>query len=146
MDRWQAARLASRLISQHGLHDWTFRFNRRKRGLGLCVYAPKRIELSIYFVVANDEPAVRDTILHEIAHALAGHKAGHGPAWRRKCVEVGAEPRRCGEATMPAGKWRATCPTCGEHFTRHHRPKHGRKYMCGKCGPQGALTFGLRAS
>ena len=53
--RLQVQTLALGLMSRHGLRDWTFAFNRRKRALGLCRYASKTIELSIYLVDANTE-------------------------------------------------------------------------------------------
>lgn len=143
MDVWDASVMARRLMAEHGLGGWTFRFNRAKRCLGLCVYGPKRIELSWHFVRRNDEAAVRDTVLHEIAHALAGPKAGHGPKWKAMCRRVGAKPERCDrEAAMPPGRWRATCPGCGQTFTRHRRPMSGRSYSCRRCGPeQGRIAF-----
>ncbi|MEM9915799.1 MAG: SprT-like domain-containing protein, partial [Planctomycetota bacterium] len=72
MDLPSAGQLALSLMQHHGLADagWTFRFNQRKRSLGLCNYTTQRIELSAPFVTRNDEPEVRDVILHEIAHAL----------------------------------------------------------------------------
>ena len=80
MDYSLAQQCANDLMAEHGLTagGWSFAFNRRKRSLGICNYTGKRIELSSAFVARNDEAAVRDTILHEIAHALAGQKAGHG--------------------------------------------------------------------
>ena len=53
---------------------------------------------------------VRDTILHEIAHALVGPGHGHDAVWKRKCREVGARPERCGQADMPEGRWRGFVP------------------------------------
>ena len=38
---------------------------------------------------------VTDTILHEIAHALAGPGAGHGPAWKATASRLGATPKSC---------------------------------------------------
>ena len=50
----------------------------------LCKEKEKVIQLGRHHA-ANDPPEqVTDTILHEIAHALAGTAAGHGPAWRSK--------------------------------------------------------------
>ena len=140
-----AEALARRLMGQHRLlsKGWTFRFNRRKRALGICVYGTKRIELSAYFVHQNDEEAVRDTLLHEIAHALCNPKEGHGPKWKRTCERIGARPERlCDDAVMPQGAWRATCPGCGEVRSRHRRPMRGRKYFCTACGREkGELVF-----
>ncbi len=150
MDLPAARHLAQTLLAQHGLSTadpaWSFRFNRRKRALGTCHYQPRRIELSSHFVVANDPDEVRDTLLHEIAHALAGPSAGHGPAWKAACVQVGARPERLAgpEVAMPAGRWRASCPGCNTQHTRHRRPLKGCDYVCRACGPQrGVLTFAL---
>ena len=67
-----ARQLAIELMDAHGLRDWSFAFNRAKRTMGLCRHHQRRIELSVYFVLSNDAASVRDCILHEIAHALAG--------------------------------------------------------------------------
>ena len=137
-----ADRLARRLIEQHRLGDWQFGFNRRKRSLGLCWYERRRIELSIHFAARHEEAEVRDVILHEIAHALAGPKAAHGPKWRTICRAIGARPERCSDTAMPAGHWRATCPTCRCEFNRFRRPPRNRRYLCPKCGVEkGRLVF-----
>jgi predicted SprT family Zn-dependent metalloprotease len=134
--RVEARRLALGLMAQHGLHDWHFAFNRRKRCMGLCRHATRSIELSIYLVDWNGPEEVRDTILHEIAHALVGPGHGHDAVWKRKCVEVGARPQRCGQAGMPAGKWQARCGECGQQFHRHRRPKRLEGWFCRSCGPE----------
>ncbi|BAM05276.1 SprT family zinc-dependent metalloprotease [Phycisphaera mikurensis] len=157
MDLPSSGQLAERLMREHGLlpgagqprtrKHWTFGFNNRKRCLGLCRFDAKRIELSAAFVQRNDEPAVRDTVLHEIAHALAGARAGHGQAWRDACVRVGAKPERLDrEADMPEGRWRAVCPGCGQVHTRHRRPARGARYHCRACGAaRGPLVFAAGA-
>lgn len=140
-----AEKLARELMTQHGVGAWSFGFNRRKRSLGLCYYERKRIELSWPYVMRNDEASVRDTILHEIAHAIAGREAGHGPKWKAICRRIGATPERCdAEAEMPTGRWRAKCPACGREFHRHRRPMRQAKYACAKCGPaRGSIIFTL---
>ena len=59
MDSTVAASLAVELLARHGLTDWSFGFNRRKRALGLCRHDRQRIELSVYFVRGNEEAANR---------------------------------------------------------------------------------------
>ncbi len=78
-----ARTLAHTLLNKHELHDWTFAFNRRKRAFGLCDFRKRTIYLSAVLTELNDEAEVRDTLLHEIAHALATPKARHGPVWQR---------------------------------------------------------------
>jgi predicted SprT family Zn-dependent metalloprotease len=127
----------------HGLHAWSFRFNRCKETMGLCVYHRNTIELSIHFV-ERDNPAeeIRDTILHEIAHALVGPRHGHDKVWKKKCLEIGARPVRCGHADMPEGRWHARCGGCGRSFDRHRKPKRVRGWFCRSCGPeQGKLVW-----
>jgi predicted SprT family Zn-dependent metalloprotease len=145
MTQLEALSLARQLMTAHGLQHWTLGINRRKRALGLCRYDQRRIELSLYFLTSQDAAQVRDTILHEIAHALAGREAGHGPRWKAMCQKVGARPERCDKtAVVPAGRWRAECPSCGQTFTRHRRPMRGRKYMCRHCGlEKGTVIFRL---
>ena len=130
-------RLAGELLDAHGLHDWSFSFNRRKRDMGLCLYGPRVIQLSLYFVLLNDDAAVRDTLLHEIAHALVGPGHGHDALWKRKCLEVGARPERiCDDVNMPEGRWQARCGGCGMLHHRHRKPKHLLGWWCCHCGPE----------
>jgi predicted SprT family Zn-dependent metalloprotease len=142
----ETRKLALALMQEHGLHDWAFRFNRARRRMGVCFYpAPGRqgrIELSVYFVANNPDEEIRETILHEIAHALAGSAAGHGPAWKAVCLRIGAKPQRCGSARMPRGAWLAQCPGCKAEITRHKRPRTLTGYHCVRCGPdKGKLTW-----
>ncbi|MEM1107600.1 MAG: SprT-like domain-containing protein [Planctomycetota bacterium] len=164
MDLPSAGQLAHALMQTHGLtaDGWTFRFNQRKRTLGLCNYTTKRIELSAPFVARNDESEIRDVILHEIAHALTppevppevstartraknhAHAARpHGPAWQATCLKIGANPHRLNTtAVAPEGKWQAVCPGCQTTHHRHPKPAKGRTYICKTCGPQvGKLRF-----
>jgi predicted SprT family Zn-dependent metalloprotease len=140
--RVAARKLALELMARHGLIGWSFDLNRQKRTLGLCRYGTKTIELSIYLVDRNDPEVVRETILHEIAHALVGPGHGHDRVWKAKAIEIGARPERCGQADMPAGRWRADCPGCGQTFSRYRKPRQMRGWSCLACGPrQGALTW-----
>jgi predicted SprT family Zn-dependent metalloprotease len=135
--------LALELMDRHGLHGWGFAFNRRKRAMGLCRFTARVIEVSVYLVDRNDLGEVRDTLLHEIAHALVGHGHGHDAVWKAKCREIGAVPERCRQADMPRGRWRAQCPACAALFTRHRRPKQARGWYCRACGPErGPLAWG----
>lgn len=145
MDFNDAAELVKSLMAEHKLSGWRFVYNRGKRTLGMCDYTRKRIELSRYFVAHNGEEAVRDTALHEIAHALAGEKAGHGPKWRAVCVRIGAKPERLDRtAVMPKGHWAAKCPNCGAMHRRFRRPLLGRTYICKPCGQElGTLQFSI---
>ena len=97
----EVAREARVLMDRHGLTDWTFRFSAARRTIGLCMEKTRVIQLGRHHA-ANDPPLqVTDTILHEIAHALAGTAARHGPVWRRIAVRIGATPK-ASKAVDPA--------------------------------------------
>jgi SprT-like family len=144
----RAAALARELLAAHGLTGWCFRLNRSKVNLGLCKYGPRTIELSVYFVGCNSDEAIRETLLHEVAHALVGPGHGHDAAWKAMCLRVGARPERLSfEAEMPPGRWQAVCPGCGELHHKHRRPKRMVGWWCCRCGPQrGRLCWELAHS
>jgi predicted SprT family Zn-dependent metalloprotease len=132
-----AEQLARNLLAVHGLHDWSFAFNRSKTNMGLCRYGACTIELSLHFVERNAAEVICDTLLHEIAHALAGQAAGHGTLWRAICLRIGARPARLSfDCDMPEGRWQATCGGCGRLHHRHRRPKQMKGWFCSSCGQQ----------
>lgn len=97
MEYYKATQLAHDLMLEHGLaqQGWTLQYNNRFRNvLGRCKYRQKLIELGTQYVKANGIEAVKDTILHEIAHAIAGNKAGHGVEWQNVCRRIGAKPNQ----------------------------------------------------
>ena len=97
--RPRAARLgevaleARGLMDRHGLKEWELRFSAAWGRLGECRLDRKLILLSRLHAVGGPPGQVTDTILHEIAHALAGSDAGHGPAWKEIARRIGAVPK-----------------------------------------------------
>jgi predicted SprT family Zn-dependent metalloprotease len=135
MESHAAAVLARRLMNEHlAGQGWSFEWDRAKRRFGACHTATKRITLSHTLVLLNDEDEVRNTILHEIAHALAGAKAGHGPVWRAQARAIGCDAKRCysdTKVTTPTGRYKAVCPGCGKEHYMHRRTRTPKS--CGKC-------------
>ena len=97
----EVAQEARELMHKHGLDGWTFRFSAARRTIGLCKEKGKIIQLGRHHAANDPREQVTDTILHEIAHALAGAAAGHGPVWRNVAKRVGAAPR-ASKASDPA--------------------------------------------
>jgi len=136
--------LAIELMTMHGLikSGWTFHFDHSQRRFGVCKYGRKEICLSWKLTIMNEDDEVKETILHEIAHALVPARAGHGRVWKEMAARVGANPVRCYDSkTVEAPKLRfqGTCPTCGREFTKSRLPKRGGKrvmdnFWCKKCG------------
>lgn len=119
-----AQSLAYQLMRQHGLWPaWSFEFDNSVRRFGVCSHHRKLIGLSKPLTLLNDVSEVRDTILHEIAHALVNGKHGHDNVWKAKCREIGARPVRCysKETTeIVKGRYQATC-VCGLIHYRHKK-------------------------
>lgn len=140
----EAKQIANDLMQRYGLApEWTFKFNKNKRRLGVCKQEEKRLELSQHYVLRNDREHIADTMLHEIAHALVGTEHGHDHVWKDMCIQLGCNPKSCdASADMPDGDWQARCPSCLIVFTRHRRPKKLRGRYCVACGPErGRLIF-----
>lgn len=134
---------AENVLDETGLTDlgWTIRWNQNLSNAGVCKYNHKRIEISA--VIAEYVPADRtwDTVLHEIAHALAGPNAGHGPKWLATCKTLGgsgsvATVLEGDEATRftMASRWVGKCPNDSTHRTYRNRlTKSARRIACGEC-------------
>ena len=87
------AEMARRLMDEHGLTGWTLAFGEAKRHLGNCHFQHRVIRISRTHALEGSEEQIRDTVLHEIAHAIAGYEAGHGPLWKATARRIGATPR-----------------------------------------------------
>lgn len=130
MDKDTAARIARDLMDSYDFPHWGFAFDRAKTRHGQCDFTRQRITLSRYFVEMNDEPVVRETILHEIAHAIAGSAAGHGPRWQMVARNLGVRPTARKASKMPKGRYRGVC-SCGYPHHLHRKPT--RAYYCCTC-------------
>lgn len=131
-DAWELGR---ELMDEHGLEAWQLTFDRAKRRAGACRYQTRTISLSAPLARLHDVSHVTDTVLHEIAHALVGPRAGHGPRWRAVAADLGATPERCLAEDVPtiAGRWLGVCPQ-GHTTDRHRRPT--RVLSCRRCSPR----------
>ena len=87
------AGMARRLMDEQGLTGWTLAFGEARKRLGACHFRHHVIQISRTHALEGSEEQIRDTVLHEIAHAIAGHGAGHGPLWKATARRIGATPR-----------------------------------------------------
>ena len=134
MTTYEIKSLAERLMHQHGLHGWTFKFDGAAQRLGSCRYRPKLITFSRHYTHL-EEAKIRDVLLHEIAHALTPG-VGHGWRWRDKCREIGARPERCASeqsTKRPRYTYRCPNPVCSNTTGFYRKPRIRRS--CGKCSP-----------
>ncbi|MFT4307246.1 MAG: SprT-like domain-containing protein [Microbacterium sp.] len=125
---------AEELIGRHLDATWSFGFDNAKRRAGLCDYARRRISVSRYLAARYDDETNRQTLLHEVAHALAGPTAGHGSRWRRIARDLGytGGVTHRGETATELAPWVGTCPA-GHVVYRHRRA--ARETSCALCAP-----------
>ena len=153
MDLHQAEQLARDLMDEHGVtaDGWQFAWSNGKRQLGAAqirrkknpkagkVVEQKRIKLSRHLVRLNDDDEVRDTILHEIAHAIAGLENGHNAKWKAVCRRIGAKPQRlAGEGVnVVEARYTIVCGICEKGIGKRHRRMRKDRLdasYCRSCG------------
>lgn len=132
MELQEAYDEARRLLHEHGLDEWRVRFDQAKRRAGVCRFGERVIGLSAPLTRLHDPDEVRATILHEVAHALAGPGAGHGPRWQAVARRLGCSTQRClpQDAPRVPGAWVGVC-SAGHSIERHRRPE--RVATCPRC-------------
>lgn len=135
----QVLALARTLMAEHGVGDWELTLDRARRRAGLTDHARRRISLSRALMELYDEAEVRETVLHEIAHARVGAAHGHDAVWRAEARRLGASGRRLvpRDAPQVAGRWVGTCPA-GHTVSRMRRPT--TPLACARCSRRFSLA------
>ena len=143
----ETQKLARELMDEHGLREWEFRFINSRSKRGHCDWCNRVIAISKHYALLNGAEKMRQTILHEIAHALTPEDI-HGPAWKRRAAEIGVEnlePYSCAVMSgleKPAGKFIAECQGCGRTVYCNRR----KRCSCLQCSSYGKFDekFELR--
>ena len=130
--------MALALMAEHGLAGWRLVLDSAKTRAGVCRPGRREIGLSRHLTALHSEAEVRDTVLHEIAHALVGPEHGHDAVWRATAVRLGCSGDRCLPSTAPrvAGDWVGVC-AAGHTTTMHRSPQRVRS--CRRCGDSFSL-------
>lgn len=109
-----------------------------KAGLPVCI----RLQF------AQEEQQLKDTLLHEIAHACdhlsqqpgKAYRRAHGPTWRAWARALGTSDQSRGHSEAVAQlhqqqlKLVAICQNCGTEFKRVRRLNRRRQYTHPDCG------------
>lgn len=140
MLKTDAAKIAKELMQQHmpdmvNKQGWGFGWHNSVHKFGVCHFGNRTITLSTQLVGMNDAERVKRTVLHEIAHALAGRKAKHGKKWQAICVQLGGDGQTYWSeenTTRVPPKYIGTCPA--GHVSYAYR-KRRTASSCGKCSP-----------
>lgn len=141
MDLTVAKETALDFMEYFGLIEkgWTFDFNNAKRSYGRTTYGSKKeISLSKINVKKMSYKDVKDTILHEIAHAIDVEERGtsdHSHKWKVVAERIGADPRATHtkiENSKDDYKYILEC-TCGKWYGIHRKSSYSQyKCSCGK--------------
>ena len=140
---------AHELFALHRLDSrWSFSFDHAKTRFGQCDHRRLRITLSRYLCNQGSDDDVEQVLLHEIAHALVGARAGHGALWLAQARNLGYRGGRTHSAD-PASEhanWLGLCPN-GHEVLRFRKPS--RAMSCAKCekrfNPDHIITWSKRA-
>ena len=128
-------------------NGWDFEINRSKRIIGLCNHATNTLLFSSVYIELNKRREVKDTILHEIAHALVGpeeydESEGHDLLWQAVAKGIGARPDRFADRHIaPKPRWYFVCPVHGSIGAYFRKPKLHRKRLvwCAVCHKRVAI-------
>lgn len=148
MDFHQAIHLAKTLMNQYGILC-PLKISRGRRTTA-CVHwyrityahpwEPKYLALSKYYLQLNEEPDIRNSITHEIAHIKVGYGHGHDLLWQACHISMGGNGKRLVKVRMPEGHFVGVCPLCQKTYTKH---RGGRRVLTSNwiCSCGGRFRF-----
>jgi predicted SprT family Zn-dependent metalloprotease len=137
MDTHEAESLALALIDQYA-PEFRFEWSQALTQFGSCHHRTRTIKLSKRITEIAPDEAVRDVVLHEIAHALAGASHNHDETWKRFARSLGApdsvtvSESRVGNPRQKLAPWVGTCPAGHVSPDRYFRKPRAR-YACSIC-------------
>lgn len=130
-------RMGQALLQAHKLTNWEFGVDRALTRYGCCYYHLKRITMSKYYILSDNISLneIKNVLLHEIAHAIAGYEAGHGKEWARIARAIGCD------AQVKCDKWASAlpkpmifvCPCRKNRIARYRTSAKLRRSICKHC-------------
>jgi hypothetical protein len=94
--------LGQNMLNEHHCHGWKCYLSEDINEVEIMLdgfhtlartnFTQRTITLDL-LLLERPEGEIREAILHEIAHVLAGHKAGHGERWSRTAEKIGVSPQ-----------------------------------------------------
>ena len=124
-------KLALGLMHEHGLKKWQFKFDHSTRRAGCCTYHDKRISISFDLARNASDEDIRDTLLHEIAHALVGKKHNHDAVWKAKARAIGCTGERTHKLQFARARYSVSCENNCWTQTAERR---NTRLLCRTCG------------
>lgn len=130
--KYDAQKMCDEKLKEYNLTHWKASFISSTTKCAACDFENKRILISTNYCNACTIEDMKETILHEIAHALVGYASGHNEVWQAKAKEIGLNsPQTHRHVNMEAGNQLSftvegdkkerkfnrldkICPKCGE--------------------------------
>jgi hypothetical protein len=125
-----------RLLEERGLTGWTVVFESSISRGGRCHHDSKTIGYAVPFMLYASDEQRRNTMLHEVAHAVTGPGHGHDAAWKRLFLRLGGNGSALSEYpkevfTHENFVWLSSCPTCKDVTGMKQAPQ--TVWGCAKC-------------
>ena len=139
LQMWESE--TTRVLIHEGLWEkgWRFRYDNAIRRAGSCSHYRKMITMSRHYVKLNgsNDVEIYNTILHEVAHALAPSEEGHGRIWKRifnNLLHKWEQPintSRCydGKVKMPESRYHIKCKGCGYKWKRNRMSRRRKQWL-----------------
>ena len=129
------AKLAQEEMAWHGLlPGWRAVYDSARCRAGQCDFTKKTVSFSRHLIKCGQPEQMREIILHEIAHALAGPRCGHGPAWRDIARRIGCTGQRCHNMELVPARWTFCCPRGCWSRQCFRRSQISNRTKCRQCG------------
>jgi predicted SprT family Zn-dependent metalloprotease len=123
------------VFKPHALPGWKILFSETSlRRAGSCSHHTKTLRINKSFAQLAPESSLVDTILHEIAHMLAGESAGHGPEWKKLAKEIGCSGKVEHDFEWAEEPFVARCPVKGHGERRVNVIRWKKPLECSRCG------------
>ena len=155
MELHEAIKMTRNLMNAHNLRHWNLEARNFKAAFGKCSYRKQTISLSAILTPNCTEDSVRNTALHEIAHALVGYAHAHDHVWRRQFIAIGGNGERTGgddnyingrnsaiEVQEKYFTYKGVCPN-GHKVYRNRKPKgqSSCSLCCRRFNPDFLITW-----
>lgn len=164
MNQYEAISMAKDLLAENGYSHIPVNICRSKRMIAyvkfkgqynekyfnIVSYIPVGLYISSYFIPNLNEGEIKDTILHEIAHIIAGYKSGHKHLWQKACRSLGIDPARIKNVKEQrnierTAKWIGICPVCNKNYYAYRSGKKIKNSIW-RCSCGGEFKYQLKSS
>lgn len=116
------------------LKGWSVKVGSKRTEYGSAQHKSRIIEISLPCANSGSDENLRETILHEIAHALCDAKENHGKQWKKTYRSIGGNPDYVDTQndTDDFYVWEVRCPNACYNYRGALKRKRSECPLCGK--------------